>query len=65
MNETAQREMARRLARLGVDMQTALTISCRVRRPEHEEEMLKWLRENPDADPMAAVLAAREIAPAR
>lgn len=65
MDQTAQREMARHLARLGVDMKTALIISVRVRRPEHEKAMLNWLRSNPDAKPMDAVRASREIAPAR
>lgn len=57
----AVREIFELLNRIGMDDETALTLSLRVRRAEHQPKMLEWLRANPDATPMEAVLKSREI----
>ena len=59
MNPT--KELLTLLKAVGMEKEEAITLSLRVRRPEHEPKMIQWLRENPDATPMEAVLKSREI----
>ena len=42
-------QLGRRLKAAGVDLETALTISLRVRRPGGAEQMIEWLDKNPGA----------------
>ena len=60
-DRSAVREIFALLDKIGMDDETALTLSLRVRRAEHQPKMLQWLRENPDATPMEALRKSREI----
>ena len=61
MNEDNIVVLARLLKAIGMEMEEAITLSLRVRRPEHQPKMIQWLQENPDATPMDALRKSLEI----
>ncbi len=54
-------ELAHSLKLAGVDRDTALTISLRVRHPDGAEQLMAWIEQNPEATPIEICVKSREI----
>jgi hypothetical protein len=62
MKDTSIAQLATLMKAAGVDRETALTISLRVRKDEKRAQMIKWMEENPTATPPEICRKSREVA---
>ena len=54
--------LARSLKVAGVDKETGITISLRLRRPGKAEQLIEWLEQNPSVTPEEICKKSRELA---
>ena len=61
-NRETIRALAHSLRIAGVDQNTGLNVSLRLRRPGKAEQMIAWIEQNPEATPEKICEKSRELA---
>ena len=63
-NKVIITELAKKLKMAGVDKETGITVSLRLRKPGKAEAMIDWLEKNRTATPEEICRKSRELAKA-